>query len=918
MVHEFASPAATKSKPSLHLRLLLLCPIFPTFAARIFSIKRLAELRNLKFKIFILAFAAALSAQAQTLRGLVVDEAGRPVASASIYVRELQLGTAAGEQGAFELRLRPGTYTLTVQCVGYISATQAVTVEPQGANVRVQLATKAYELPAVIVSKSKEDFAYTVMRHAIAMAPYYSNEVSSYRAEVYLKGSGKVKKISLAVRALARKEIKQANIREGETYIIESMNEIAFTAPNSYRHKVLSSKNTLPPGVGDRLNTMNFVNVNVYSMNMFAKDAMANYTFAYEGFVEDGELLIYKIRIVPRKKTAGLMRGYVYIVDGTWRAYSLDVAGDFPFGTFSGKLSTNELSGGVWLPTSYNIGVTLKALGNEVVMSYAGTVRYENIVKNSTLQNPLAPRTASPAATVAGRDTKPKPSENVAAAKPKSQRDSIRQAKRRKDLEDLLAKDELTNREMRKVTSLMQQEVETDKPVSLNITTDYKVEVDSSARQRDSTFWNAVRPIPLRGEELTQMRRSDSIKAIAAQPQAKAVRPMWQRVVGTALLGKTYNTDGWRVHYSGLLSTDLLGFNAVDGFRYGQKLQLRHQLADSTTLFADARAAWAFSRKALMWHAGLSYHYLPERRADAFINAGSWSSDFNSSNHTSYATDAITLLTHTSHQALYSNLYVNLGNNIDLTNGLALQVYGSFNIRRRLSNSTDFALFFPHKSYAPNRPFNPYIDNNFELHRASIINASLTYTPQQFYRMRGRQKRMAHSRYPTFTLGWREGIPRLLGSEADFSMARIAVSQRSTMGLFETFSYSVEGVKFFRNRQLDFPDYHHYRTPGYVAFANGGGDWWSYYYRNSTPSWGATAELAYVTPYLALKYIPGFDQTICRENIHARIIYTPRQQAFTELGYAVSEIFFMLKLGVFVGFENEKFRTVRVGVELDL
>ena len=52
-----------------------------------------------------------------------------------------------------------------------------------------------YEIPEVRITASGEDPAYIIMRKVIGMAPYYLNNISYYKAEVYLKGNLVINKI---------------------------------------------------------------------------------------------------------------------------------------------------------------------------------------------------------------------------------------------------------------------------------------------------------------------------------------------------------------------------------------------------------------------------------------------------------------------------------------------------------------------------------------------------------------------------------------------------------------------------------------------------------------------------------------------------------------------------------------------------
>jgi hypothetical protein len=868
--------------------------------------------------IYLVLLIAALprGAVGQVLRGSVADESGKPVPYATVYVREVHLGTSADEHGRFELRLAGGTYTCVLQCIGYQTSVETVEVTKQGATLNATLVTKPYELEAVIVSNNREDYAYHVMRRAIAMAPYYRHEVSTYKADVYLKGTCTVNRISRVVKALARKELKQAQISEHETYLLESMNEIEFTAPNTYKHKVLSSNSTVPANIGN-FNTMNYANVNVYSINVLASDAFSSYRFAYEGIVEEGSMVIYKIKVTPRKKNPGLMTGYIYIVEDTWRVYSANLSGAFPFGTLSATLTTNEIRDGIWLPTAYNLTAKVKALGNDADFDYTGTIRYTNVVKNTKIKNPL--QSAAPATVTATVTATPKA--DAAAGKSalsKKISDSIKQEKRRSKVAKLLEQDELSNREMLQASKLLREEVRKQESQSLNLSESYRVEVDSSARTRDTSYWNVIRPVPLKRTEAISYQRVDSVRA-AAQAYGDAAKK-GRGLAGSLLVGRRYQpSPALRVTYSGFIHPSMLTFSAVNGFHYGQQIGLRKMLADSTLLNLNANAGWAFGRKAFTWRLGGSYQYIPERRAEVFVDVGWHDADYNSNLPVDIISSGLALLLHSNYNRLYDQLYVTVGNQVDIVNGLSLRVALSRYDRRRLENSTEYSFFNRHKRYAPNLPDNDYLGSSFELHRASILDVSLSYTPRYFYRMRGRQKRMAYSTYPTFQLTWREGIPHLLGSKSDFSFAKLSIRQNKRLGLLEEFFYHVEGVKFFRSRQVDFPDFHHFSMPGYVVHTAGSASWeYSRGYRYSTPAWGASAEARYTTPFLALKFLPLFSKTYCRENVSLRTLYTPQQKLYTEAEYAVSEIFFVMRLGVFAGFEGEHLRVVGATVKINI
>jgi iron complex outermembrane receptor protein len=79
--------------------------------------------------------------------GTVTDSAGNPLPNAQIYIAALGIGTTTDGSGKFTIRpLRPGTYHLTAQLIGYAPAHRDVTVPASGDPVRVALRLRATAL----------------------------------------------------------------------------------------------------------------------------------------------------------------------------------------------------------------------------------------------------------------------------------------------------------------------------------------------------------------------------------------------------------------------------------------------------------------------------------------------------------------------------------------------------------------------------------------------------------------------------------------------------------------------------------------------------------------------------------------------------------------------------------------------------
>jgi hypothetical protein len=129
------------------------------------------------------------------IRGKVTELNGDPIPYTTIFVKELSLGTTSNGNGNFEIKLTPGTYHLQFRSMGF--EPKEIVVE-KDASIQIQdviLEEQVLQFQEVKIYARKEDRAYPIMRRSISMAPYYLNQVSKYKADVYIKGTAKLEKV---------------------------------------------------------------------------------------------------------------------------------------------------------------------------------------------------------------------------------------------------------------------------------------------------------------------------------------------------------------------------------------------------------------------------------------------------------------------------------------------------------------------------------------------------------------------------------------------------------------------------------------------------------------------------------------------------------------------------------------------------
>ncbi len=880
--------------------------------------------------VLICWLCASSMLHAQVIKGQITDGNGRPVSNASLFVKELKLGTAANEEGYYDLKVAEGIYTCVFQCIGYETETQTITVGSGATTQNITLREKAYEIKEVVITDKKEDPAYGIMRRAIAMAPYYMNQVSEFDADVYLKGSFPIIKISKLVKRLAKEELE--DYKEGNTYVEESFNEIQFTAPNKYKQKVLKKTGSLPDSESG--SAMELITTSVYDskallpiISPLSSSAFAHYRFRYEGFIEEDDRVINKIKITPIVKSKQLLSGYIYIADNYWNVHSVDVSGQFVMGiNFRMQVNFGEVNENVWMPVSHRFDFDASILGNKGAFHYVSSVKYKQVAENTSIRKPDALLLAEQQRKALQQYQAP-PLALTEKTEPKSKTSA--------KIEKLLEKEDLSNRESYKLARLMQKEADTEKKdnKSLNLTEtlyeDYKKTEDSAATVRDTAYWEKMRPVPLNPDELRSYQEKD---AKLTAPQQKdttknkrhiEVKSPFLRTTGEILWGTDIKLGkkGGTLEYRGLKPSKL-GFNTVDGFFIGQKLTYYKDFKKKqreNRLTIEPEVLWGINRKAVMWDVNASLTYAPMRRGTASIKFGQITNDYNDYQGIYPLENTVSsLFFRRNYLKLYENNFVEASNTIDIANGLQLSAKVKYAYRVMLDNTSDYSFFYrDSREYTPNVPVNAELTTPPTNHNSTSFMLNLNYTPRFYYRVdRNNRKRMVKSDFPTFFATWQKGVDGLLGSDSNFDQLSLGIRQNIETGLMQQFSYLVRGGMFVNDKSVYFPDFRHFTTveiPVTIGSISNQSFNLLEYYRYSTSDKYLEAHAYYYAPFLLLKYLPFFSNRLWQEGLQFNYLYTPEIKNYMEFGYTIGIVW---QAGVFVGFENFKYRSF--GVKLSL
>ncbi|MFB9843246.1 DUF5686 and carboxypeptidase regulatory-like domain-containing protein [Mucilaginibacter ginsenosidivorans] len=289
---------------------------------------------------FIFLFICTAASAQVTLSGKITDQSGNSVPFASIYVKTTTKGTSANSEGEYTLKLQPGRYEILYRAVGYKQESRAVDLKTNTV-LNITLNAEVYQLSDVTISAKGEDPAYAIIRKAVRRRKAHLNEIKAYTCDVYIKGLQKLvaapKKFMGADINQIGREIGLDSNRRGIVYLSESQSKLSYKYPGQLHEEMVSSKFSGSNRMFS-FNRATDAKVNFYEnfqdwqglsnrplVSPVSDNALFYYKYKLMGTSTENGVLINKIRVTPKRGHDPCFDGFIYIIDGSWRIYALDL-----------------------------------------------------------------------------------------------------------------------------------------------------------------------------------------------------------------------------------------------------------------------------------------------------------------------------------------------------------------------------------------------------------------------------------------------------------------------------------------------------------------------------------------------------------------------------------------------------------------
>jgi len=796
-------------------------------------------------------FLFSLGLTGQSLTGRTLDENGEPLPFATIKIKGTTKGTTSNLNGKYQMRLKQGDYTIVVQHIGYKKIEKQVTIGPRPVVQDFTLKPEVLQLNEVVVSSDAEDPAYRVIRKAIEKRKFYKEEVEAYSCDVYIKGMQRLDSFPDKILGV------DVTLDTGIVYLSESISRLKFEQPNNISERMISSKVS-----GDNQafswNRASEMLINLYENNFdieglserdfvspISNNAFLFYDYELQGVIQEGDLLINKIKLLPKRENDPVFDGYIYIIEDQWRIHSADVLLTKSRGIeFVDSLELKQVYAeadyGVWMPITQRFSFHFN------VFKIQGSGYFNAVYSDYDVQpNPSAVKTE-------------------------------------KQVTDLFDKDDFNNEIMY---------------------------VEEGSNEKDSAYWQSVRPIPLSQIEMKDYDVKDSIRLVKESKVYKdSVDAERNKLTVGKLLLSGYTVrnsyEGKRFSFPTLLSS--LQFNAVEG--------LATDLGFTYTRLEDERTKWQISPsvrygfKNEKFHARAAFRYrMLDKKFTSFrFGGGRYVSQLNENNPVRPFFNTVNALVYGKNLIkLFEKGFVYGSFQQELVNGLFFVGRLEYANRSMLFNNSNYS-FREGNVYAPNVPVNAELgDTSFPLHQALVANFTFRVRFGQKYQTRPDRRIIYKPKTPQFYIRYQKGIPAF-GSDVDYDQWEVSMTDDMEFGLVGTSQYYLSVGGFFNTADMSFVDYQHFNG-NRLSYTRANGlrqfqllD----YYQYSTNNTYLEGHYEHHFNEFILNKIPLIRKLNWQTVASAHYLSTNALDSYVEVGIGIEHIFKFLRIDYFRSFTN--------------
>ena len=703
-------------------------------------------------KITLLILLIVCSSAYSQIRGKITDPDKNPISFVSIYPDKTITGTTSNDAGNYELNIKtPGNYTIVFQFLGYKTIKKIVSITDFPFQLNVAMVDEKVVLDEIFINTG-ENPANKIIRKAIDNKSNNTDKFKEYTSSFYSRGLFKVKNAPEKILGQSLGDLGGGldSTRTGIIYLSETISEITFQKKPAEFKEKIIASKVSGSDNGISFNRAEEANFDFYS----------------------NAVLIAENNLVSP------------ISDNAFRYYRYELEGSFyeKNGRLINKIKVNPkrstdrvFSGFIYIvEEDWAIyGVDLKASGEQVGIPIIEVLKFKQDYNYSE-----------------------------------------------------------SNKAWIKISQIIDFKFglfgfNVDGRFSgaysdYNFSPKFKKETFSNevlsfakgATEKDSLFWENLRPVPLTSEEKKDYLLKDSIKETRKSKKYldsldKENNPI---KITSLFTGYTYRNSfkDWSISINSPLTT--ISYNTVQGRNTTTTINYFKSLNKTGKwIQAGANLNYSMSEKKIRPVFYFTKKWNSIQRPRMFISVGQKINQFNERNPISKFYNTIySLFLKENYLKIYEKSFSKISYSQEILNGLYISGSLEYASRKPLFNTSNFVVFgrdIPFQSNNPTDPTN--FAAPFNAHNIASLNIGTSVVfDQKYVSYPNRKINFDNSRYPSLGIKYRKNFGSNV-SEYNSDVLISNIRQNISMGNLGEFNYNIRSGIFFEKKDIAFMDYLH-------------------------------------------------------------------------------------------------------------
>ncbi|MFN0274205.1 MAG: DUF5686 and carboxypeptidase regulatory-like domain-containing protein [Chitinophagales bacterium] len=338
--------------------------------------------------------------------------------------------------------------------------------------------------------------------------------------------------------------------------------------------------------------------------------------------------------------------------------------------------------------------------------------------------------------------------------------------------------------------------------------------IEEKANEKDSIYWDSIRPVPLTETEVFDYRLKDSIYALK---NTDAYKDSLDRVLnklkpGNLLTGYSYRNSKKDVVYSTPGIADIIAYNTVQGYSIQPELRITKNWENERQLTLQPSLQYGFASETFIATGYLKYIYQPMRFAYFEISGGKDFTQINEKGIGDGLNSSYTLLLEKNFLKLYHKNFLSVSNSIELINGLYFQIHSEYARRKQLWNAPSINPYFDFETKTFTSNNFPFLEDTAMINFSDkfILGGNLKYIIAQKYTRIPNRRYVSEAKYPTLQLSYEKAIPGVLKSAVSYDYLEFKIEDIIKLNLAGNLQYAILTGNYFNERNLGIMDIKHF------------------------------------------------------------------------------------------------------------